>query len=356
MKIFGFGKSEMIEMIQHQLVIFSENLNKNKLHQLKLLFVPAVINVLWNFITGELVAFNQQQKLEHFLDLLDRRSRCFDITGGLLAAFPWIRYIAPEISGYNIMCMLNKELKDFLMKTINDHKEKYIEGKEADLIDMFIQEMRKNEKSSIFTDEQLMMILIDLFLAGFTTTSTTLDFLFLIVTLFPDVQRKVQKEIDSLIPYDRLPNMEDKAKLPYVEAVINETYRLWPVFPIIGPRRVLCDTNIDKYVIPKDTTILFNTYSINKDPTLYPDPDKFMPERFIKNGVFEPDEYSLQFGKGKRRCPGDILAKATIFILFVGIMQKYTLLPVPGKGPHSIKINSGITLTPQPYNVLVEKR
>lgn len=62
MKIFGFGKSEMIEMIQHQLIIFSENLNKNKLHQLKLLFVPAVINVLWNFITGELVAFNQQQK------------------------------------------------------------------------------------------------------------------------------------------------------------------------------------------------------------------------------------------------------------------------------------------------------
>lgn len=62
------------------------------------------------------------------------------------------------------------------------------------------------------------------------------------------------------------------------------------------------------------------------------------------------------FFLGKRRCPGDILAKATIFILFVGIMQKYTLLPVPGKGSHSIKINSGITLTPQPYNVLVEKR
>uniref|UniRef100_V9ILU6 Cytochrome P450 305a1 n=1 Tax=Apis cerana TaxID=7461 RepID=V9ILU6_APICE len=124
MRIFGFGKSEMIKMIQNQLVIFSENLNKNKLHQLKLLFVPAVINVLWNFTTGELIAFNQQQKLEYFLDLLERRSRCFDITGGLLAAFPWIRYIAPEISGYNIMCMLNKELKDFLMKIINDHKEK----------------------------------------------------------------------------------------------------------------------------------------------------------------------------------------------------------------------------------------
>lgn len=62
------------------------------------------------------------------------------------------------------------------------------------------------------------------------------------------------------------------------------------------------------------------------------------------------------FFSGKRRCPGDILAKATIFILFVGIMQKHTLLPVPGKGPYSIEINSGITLAPQPYDVLVEKR
>lgn len=59
---------------------------------------------------------------------------------------------------------------------------------------------------------------------------------------------------------------------------------------------------------------------------------------------------------GKRRCPGHILAKATIFIFFTGIMQKYTLLPVPGKGPYSIEFDSGITLTPKSYDVLVEKR
>lgn len=104
-------------------------------------------------------------------------------------------------------------------------------------------------------------------------------------------------------------------RLPYVEAVISETYRLWPVFPIIGPRRVLCDTNIGKYMIPKNTTVLFNTYSINKDPTLYSEPDKFMPERFIKNGVFEPDEYSLQFGKGTKWK-----------IIFFAILEKLKIL------------------------------
>lgn len=61
MKIFGFGKSEMIKVIQNQLIIFSENMSKNKIHQLKLLFVPAVINILWSFTTGEITAFKQQK-------------------------------------------------------------------------------------------------------------------------------------------------------------------------------------------------------------------------------------------------------------------------------------------------------
>lgn len=65
MKIFGFGKNEMIKMIQNQLIIFSENVNKNKIHRLKLLFVPAVINILWTFATGEITAFNKQQKYIH---------------------------------------------------------------------------------------------------------------------------------------------------------------------------------------------------------------------------------------------------------------------------------------------------
>lgn len=85
-----------------------------------------------------------------------------------------------------------------------------------------------------------------------------------------------------------------------MEAVINEAYRLWLVFPIIGPRRTLHNTVLDKYTIPKDATILLNVYSIDSDPNIYPEPEKFMPERFIKNGTYEPNAYSLKFGKGIR--------------------------------------------------------
>ena len=98
----------------------------------------------------------------------------------------------------------------------------------------------------------------------------------------------------------RKPKFFYRYRLPYVEAVINEVFRLWPVFPIIGPRRVLHNTVLDKYTIPKDATVLLNLYSINKDHNVFPEPDKFMPERFMKNGTYEPNTYTLHFGKGIR--------------------------------------------------------
>ncbi|KAK9300865.1 hypothetical protein QLX08_006572 [Tetragonisca angustula] len=352
MKNFGFGKHEMAEMIRNELIILLDNMNKTGPLRFKVLITRPVLNVLWFLTSGQ--AFGAS--INYFGDLLERRAQVFDMTGGFLNAFPWIRYIAPELSGYNLLCTLNNELKDFLMKIIIEHRKNYKPGNEADVIDMFFNEMKNNEESNVFTDEQLVALLVDIFIAGSTTTSTTLDFLFSSMIVYQDVQRKVQEEIDSMIPRDRLPEIEDRAKLPYVEAVINEVFRLWPVFPIIGPRRVLHNTVLDKYTIPKDATVLLNLYSINKDPNVFPEPDKFMPERFMKNGTYEPNTYTLHFGKGRRRCPGEVLAKSSIFVLFVGVMQKYSLFPIPGKGPYSVKVNYGLTTSPKRYEALVTPR
>lgn len=356
MKFFGFGRSEMSEMIKNELLNIVENLkSKDGPRRMKSMVTPAVVNVLWCLATG--TPFLDGKKLQRFSDLLETRSQAFDMAGGWLNAFPWIRYIAPEFSGYNLLVTLNNELKDFLLETIREHKKKYRQGSEADLIDMFLHEMDEHsEPNSAYTEEQLVIILVDLFIAGCTTTGITVDFLFLHMAVHQDVQRKLQKEIDSVIPRDRIPDLEDRAKLPYVEAVMSETQRLWPVFPILGPRRVLRDTDLDKYTIAKESTILMNMYSINRDPSIYTDPDTFIPERYMKNGAFVPDPYSLQFGKGRRRCPGEALAKAAAFILFVGVMQKYNILPVPGKEPTTVEANFGITTSPKPYEILAVAR
>lgn len=353
LRTLGFGKTITSELIQEELVLVLDNLKDGGVRRIKTVFGPAVINVLWTLATGKRLC--EGSRLEYFMELMERRARAFDMAGGILSTFPWIRYVAPESSGYNLLVTVNNELKSYLMETIIDHKKKYVPGSELDLIDIFLSEMNNNKESkSVFTDDQLVMILLDLFIAGFSTTSTTLDFLFLNMVVYQDVQRKVKEEIARNIGLDKPPQIEDKLKLPYTDAVITEVQRMWLVTPIIGPRRCFDDTSLENYVIPKNVPILVNVYSIHMDPEIFPEPSKFKPERFLKNGVHRPeDSNTILFGKGRRRCPGEALARSALFILFVGIMQKYTLLPVPGKGPTVVEAVPGLTIAPKPYEVLV---
>ncbi|KAL2713485.1 putative cytochrome P450 305a1 isoform X1 [Vespula squamosa] len=142
-------------------------------------------------------------------------------------------------------------------------------------------------------------------------------------------------------------------RLPYVEAVMTEVQRMYVVTPIIGPRRVFQDTTLEGYSIPKNTTVLINLYSVNMDADLYPNPHEFKPERFLKSDAHQPDKNLVLFGKGNRRCPGENLAKSALFLLFVGIIQKYALLPVPGQGPYVVESMSGLTIAPKPYETMV---
>ncbi|KAK2574915.1 hypothetical protein KPH14_002606 [Odynerus spinipes] len=350
LRTLGFGKRKMSDLINDELVQILENLKDGGVKRMKPLIAPAVINVLWTLTTGK--RLHEGSRLQYFNELMERRTRVFDMVGGVLSTFPWIRYIAPETSGYNLLVTVNNELKSFLMEAINDHKKKYVPGSETDLIDMFLDEMY-NEKGSksVFTDDQLVMILLDLFIAGLTTTATSLDFLLLHMIVYQDVQRKVKEEIATNIGSDKLPELEDKSKLPYTEAVITEVQRMWAVTPIIGPRRTFEDTSLESYSIPKDTPILVNLYSVHMDPELFPNPCEFKPERFLKNGIYQPDENVLAFGKGKRRCPGEALARSALFLIFIGIMQKYTLLPVPNQGPTIVEAIPGLTLSPKEYEV-----
>ena len=71
---------------------------------------------------------------------------------------------------------------------------------------------------------------------------------------------------------------------------------------------------------------------------------------------FHALKFSIILIAGRRRCPGEVLAKSSIFVLFVGVMQKYSLFPIPGKGPYSVKVNYGLTTSPKRYEALVTPR
>lgn len=145
------------------------------------------------------------------LQLLKKRTAAFDMSGGTLNNYPWLRFVAPEKTGYNVMQSVNSQIGAFILETIREHQKTWTEGREDDLIYTFLGEMRhrQNQNSNftgkkiasiqkfnhfkhlIFAEEQLVMLCLDIFIAGSATTSNTLDFAFLAMIIHPEVQEKV---------------------------------------------------------------------------------------------------------------------------------------------------------------------
>ncbi|KAG1784812.1 cytochrome P450 [Suillus plorans] len=153
-----------------------------------------------------------------------------------------------------------------------------------------------------------------------TTTSVLMVFALAMVS-HPNVQKRAQAEIDSVVGRNRLPAFEDRASLPYVESVLRETLRWQPVGPIV-PHATSSDDIYDGYFIPKGATVLLNMWGISQDEKRYPNASVFMPERFMDaNGALtddDPAEYI--FGLGRRRCPGRHAADASVWSAIVTML------------------------------------
>lgn len=359
----GYGKVHMEELILAEL--------KDLLHELEPaaeqasavslgpLLPPSVLNVLWALTAGTRFPHGDPQ-LQRLLDLMSQRGKAFDMAGGVLGTLPWLRHLAPERTGYNLLTRLNASLKELLEETIASHHASYTQGRTRDLIDAYLHEVKAHQSDGVestFTDEQLVMVCLDMFLAGSYTTSNTLNFALMLMVLHPDIQTKCFKDIYNNVEKGRLPSLTDRQKLPYIEAVIMEVMRLYYVVPITGPRRALWDTTLSGHHIPKGTVVLINTHSVHHDEKYWKDPHVFRPERFLNaRGKIQPDERLINFGLGKRRCLGDALARNCLFLFLTGILQRFRLSVPAGEAPPSREPVPGLTQCPQPYRVLLTPR
>ena len=148
-------------------------------------------------------------------------------------------------------------------------------------------------------DIELIQVVNDFFLAGTETTSTTLRWALLYMMKYADVQERVQEEIDAVVGRDRLPQISDKPKLPYTEAVIHEIQRHGSIVFVSGIRYTRVDAEFRGYVIPKGTIILTNLRTATRDPTVWDDPEVFNPERFLDDeGRVKKMKEGMVFGSG----------------------------------------------------------
>lgn len=172
-----------------------------------------------------------------------------------------------------------------------------------------------------------------------------------------DIQNRCHKEIESVLAGNEFTvNYSEKSKMPYIEAVLLEVQRFFHIVPISGPRRALKATTLGGFDIPRNTTILIGLRTVHMDKSFWRDPEVFRPERFLdENNNIVNTERLIPFGLGKRRCLGDQLAKACIFTFFVGILQRFNLKKSENDPP-CLKLLPGITLSPQPYKIVFERR
>ncbi|XP_035913568.1 probable cytochrome P450 305a1 [Anopheles stephensi] len=370
----GYGRQPMQLQIQNELNELVDVIREREAQPIwpGSILSTSVINVLWTFVTGTRIP-RDDDRLQRLLRLLQDRSKAFDMSGGVLSQLPWLRFIAPEWSGYNLLRRFNLELNEFFAPTIAAHHRDFSEEKaNDDLIYGYIKEMRdrREDPDTTFTDRQLTMIILDIFIAGGQTTSTTLDLAFMMMIVRPDIQARIRKEIDETLRPDELPNQQtDRTQLPYTDAFLLEVQRFFHIVPVSGPRRTLSDCTLGGYRLPKNTTVLIGLRTVHMDPDYWGDPEVFRPERFLESGkgdassagkVHLHTDRLMFFGIGKRRCLGEVLARACLFTFFVGVMQKFELLkPTEASDPEaepSIVLRPGITLSPKPYTVVFRPR
>ncbi|KAM4690412.1 cytochrome P450 2B19-like [Rhinophrynus dorsalis] len=183
----------------------------------------------------------------------------------------------------------------------------------------------KEIHGSEFSQENLVISVFNLFVAGTETTANTLQFCLLVMIKYPHIQDRIQKEIDTVIGPHRLPGVADRVKMPYTNAVVHEIQRFLDLVPMSLPHQVTQDTFFRGFTIPKGTTIFPILGSVLSDPNHWETPDEFNPGHFLnEKGEFCTRLAFIPFSAGKRICPGEGLARMEIFLFLIAVLQKFT--------------------------------
>lgn len=317
------------------------------------LFPIHILSTLYIMLTGDKCS---DQGMEELCTAMRQYSQNIPLTGAMFTHFPFLKYICPGYCGYNSYVNIHKRILTFVSERFKFLKQACDSATPCGFVHEYFKIINSVEGRSDFSENQLHAIVLDLLITGYDTSCNTLSFAFLYLLLHPEVQRKAQKEMDTVIGRGRLPSLDDRARLPYIECVILESIRLFAGRAFLAPRRAMKDSTLNGYFIPKGTLIQGNSRgTLLNEEAGWKNPKTFDPERFMKDGALNiPDNY-IPFGLGKRRCLGDILARANIFLIVASLLHMFHFKPAPGSPPVLESVES-FTPSLKPYKAFVTLR
>lgn len=354
----GLGKSALESQIQEEAKCVVELFTAKKGESFDPSFIldHAVTNIISAVVYGHRFSINDVT----FQDLIKCNHCIVENLGSTWArmydAFPWLmKHIpGPHQAAFRHMNYLNKYTK----KEIELHKEQRSSDEPQDVIDYYLAQIEKcrNETDSTFDEENLMAVITDLFGAGAETTATSLRWGLLYMVAYPDIQQKVQEELDTVLDGSKL-YYEDRKHLPYTNAVIHEILRYGNIAAVGIPRTCIKDLNICNYSLRKDTMVLANLDSVLYDPQYWKTPYQFNPQNFLdRDGNFLMNEAFMPFSAGSRVCLGEQLARFELFIFFSILMRSFSFRLPEGVTKVNTKYIYKMTLQPHPFKICAVPR
>ncbi|KAI0367633.1 O-methylsterigmatocystin oxidoreductase [Pilatotrama ljubarskyi] len=228
--------------------------------------------------------------------------------------------------------------------------------------------LRKEGKVSEEDTERFRDVAGLAYLTGADTTLFSIQAFFLAMVQYPQAQKRAQEELDRVVGPNRLPDFFDRGSLPYIKALVKEVIRWHSVVPLGVSHRAIDEDEYNGYRIPAGSVIVPNAWAMSQDPTAYPEPEKFRPERFLKDGQVElevgpdtRDPEKFQFGFGRRICPGRHFANDSLFLTVASVLHVFSIeAPLGEDGrpvPVAPKIVTDYFLSyPEPFQCRITPR
>ncbi|CAA7021789.1 unnamed protein product [Microthlaspi erraticum] len=251
-----------------------------------------------------------------------------EVFGTFAAAdyFPVIGRIIDRITGLHGKCeKVFKVMDSFFDQAIEHHLED--ESVKDDIIDLLLKMEKQKTGLGDFqlTRNHTKGILQNVLIAGIDTSAQAMTWVMTHLIANPRVMKKVQAEVREVIQNKENIVEDDIERLEYLKMVIKESFRLSPLVPLLVPRVASKDVKIAGYDIPKYTWIHVNLYAVHMNPSVWKDPEAFIPERFMDNQIdYKGGNFELlPFGSGRRMCPGMGMAMAFVHLTLINLLYRF---------------------------------
>ncbi|KAJ7171159.1 cytochrome P450 [Mycena filopes] len=195
--------------------------------------------------------------------------------------------------------------------------------------------------------------------AGYETTITSGEVFLLAMVLNPEIQRDAHEEINRVVGQDRLPDYIDRDRLPFITAVVKEVLRWHPPAPTGVPHQLRTDDIYQGMHLPSGAVVISNIWQILHDPVMYPEPLKFDPRRFIRDGKLDcvkTDPTRFVFGFGRRSCPGRLFSEDALWLLIAQFLAVYSIGVPDGCQAPPVAFLPGAISRPVQFRHLVQPR